>query len=332
MGITRQTANGNAGRKVKEKPSMPLDPQTQVYLAGMRELGMLPLSAFPHDLLRQALALLSASEPVGEPVARVENRTIPGPAGEIPVRIYTPEGSGPFPILVYFHGGGWVICSLDTHDALCRSLANGAGCVVVSVDYRLAPEHKFPAGLQDCYAVTLWVAEHAVELNGDATRLALGGDSAGGNLTAVVTQMVRDQGGPRLTFQLLIYPATDLTAQTLSKTENATGYFLTRDDMDWFEGHYLQSNEEKLNPMVSPLLAPDLSNLPPALIATAEYDPLRDEGELYGQRLQEAGVPVIVRRYDGLTHGFLNAASVIDKARDAIVESAQTLREAFAAN
>ena len=311
---------------------MSLDPQTKVYLDQMKALNMLPLSAIPLEVLRQILALQSASEPVGEPVAKVENRTIPGPAGEMPIRIYTPQGNGPFPILVYLHGGGWSICSLDTHDAPCRSLANGANGVVVSVEYRLAPEHKFPAGLQDCYAATLWVAEHAAELNGDVSRLALGGDSAGGNLTAVITQMVRDQGGPRLTFQLLIYPATDLTAQTLSKTENATGYFLTRDDMDWFEEHYLQKQEEKLNPMVSPLLARDVSHLPPALIVTAEYDPLRDEGEQYGQRLQEAGVPVILRRYDGLTHGFLNTTSVIDKARDALAQSAQTLREAFATN
>lgn len=309
---------------------MPLDPQTKAYLDQMEALNMPPLSALPPEMIRQGIALQYANEPVGEPVAKVENRTIPGPAGEIPVRIYTPEGDGPFPILVFFHGGGWVICTLDTHDAPCRSLANGAGCVVVSVDYRLAPEHKFPAAPEDCYAATLWVAEHAAELNGDATRIAVGGDSAGGNLTAVVAQMVRDQGGPRLTFQLLIYPATDFTAQTLSKTENATGYFLTRDDMDWFEGHYLPSTEEKLNPMASPLLAQDLSNLPPALVITAEYDPLRDEGEQYGQRLQEAGVPVIVRRYDGLIHGFFNTASIIDKAREAVAESAQTLRTAFA--
>jgi len=315
-----------------EETSMPLDPQTKAYLDQMAALNMPPLSALPPEVIRQGIALQYADMPAGEPVARVENRTIPGPAGEIPVRIYTPEGEGPFPILVFFHGGGWVICTLDTHDAPCRSLANGAGCVVVSIDYRLAPEHKFPAAPEDCYAATLWVAEHAAELNGDATRIALGGDSAGGNLAAVVAQMVRDKGGPHLTFQLLIYPATDFTAQTLSKTENATGYFLTTDDMDWFEGHYLQSKEEKLDPMASPLLARDLSNLPPALVITAEYDPLRDEGEQYGQHLQEAGVPAIVRRYDGLIHGFFNTASIIDKAREAVAESAQTLRAAFANN
>ncbi len=309
---------------------MPLDPQTKVYLDQMAALNMPPLSALPLQVVRQGVAAQVASAPASEPVAKVENRTIPGPAGEIPVRIYTPEGSGPFPVLVFFHGGGWVICNLDTHDGSCRSLANGAGCIVVSVDYRLAPEHKFPAAPEDCYAATLWVAEHAAELNGDASRLAIGGDSAGGNLTAVVAQMARDQGGPPLVFQLMIYPATDFTSQAPSKTENAEGYFLTLDDMGWFENHYLNSEADRLNPLASPLLAADLSNLPPALILTAEYDPLRDEGEQYGQRLQAADVPVIVRRYHGLIHGFFGMALIVDEAKRAVEETSQTLREAFA--
>ncbi|HEX7733606.1 MAG TPA: alpha/beta hydrolase fold domain-containing protein [Ktedonobacteraceae bacterium] len=309
---------------------MPLDPQTREYLDQMAALNMPPLSALQPEVMRQLIAAQVASEPPGEPVARVEDRTIPGPAGEIPVRIYTPEGEGPFPLLVYFHGGGWVICDLDTHDSGCRSLCNGAGCVVVSVDYRLAPEHKFPAAVEDCYAATSWVAEHAAEIDGDAAHLAVGGDSAGGNLTAVVAQLARDQHGPRLFLQLLIYPATNFTAQTPSKKENAEGYFLTVEDMDWFEGHYLNSQEDRLNPLASPLLASDLSNLPPALILTAEYDPLRDEGEQYGQRLQEAGVPVTMRRYDGLIHGFFNSALIIDAARRAVEETSRALRAAFA--
>lgn len=309
---------------------MPLDPQTKLYLDQMAKLQMPPLSALTPEVIRQGIAAQYASAPPGEPVANVVNRTIPGPAGEIPVRIYTPQGSGPFPVLVYFHGGGWVICTLDTHDTQCRSLANGAGCVVVSVDYRLAPEHKFPAAPEDCYAATCWVAEHAAELGGDASRLAVGGDSAGGNLTAVISQMARDQNGPRLIFQLLIYPATDFNAQTASKKENAEGYFLTLDDMHWFEGHYLRDAADKLNPLASPMQAKNLSNLPPALILTAEYDPLRDEGELYGQHLQEAGVPTIIRRYNGLIHGFFGMALLIDEARRAVRETSQTLREAFA--
>lgn len=311
---------------------MPLDPQIKVLLDEMAALNLPPITAFPPEIARRSFAAQQAGMPPGEPVASVENRTIPGPAGELPVRIYTPEGSGPFPILVFFHGGGWVICDLDTHDAQCRSLANGAGCVVVSVDYRLAPEHKFPAAPQDCYAATLWVAEHAADLNGDASRIAIGGDSAGGNLTAVVAQMVRDQGGPNLVFQLMIYPATDFSAQLPSKIENAEGYFLTLEDMQWFEGHYLNSEADRFNPMASPMQARDLSKLPPALILTAEYDPLRDEGELYGQRLREAGVPVTVRRYNGLIHGFFGMGAAIDEARRAVAETAQTLREAFAAS
>lgn len=311
---------------------MPLDPQTQAYLTQMAEVNAPPLSGLPPEVVRQGIAAQVALEPPGEPVAKVENRTIPGPAGEIPVRIYTPQGNGPFPLLVFFHGGGWVICNLDTHDAPCRSLANGAGCVVVSVDYRLAPEHKFPAAPEDCYAATQWVAEHAAEFNGDASQVAIGGDSAGGNLTAVVAQMARDKGGPRLIFQLMIYPATDFTAKNVSLKENSEGYFLTVDDMTWFTNHYLNSDEDKLNPMASPMLATNLSGLPPALVVTAEYDPLRDEGELYGQRLQEAGVPVTIRRYDGMIHGFFNTAQIIDKAREAVAETAQTLHDAFAAH
>jgi acetyl esterase len=203
--------------------------------------------------------------------------------------------------------------------------------VVVSVDYRLAPEHKFPAAPEDCFAATCWVAEHAAEINGDPARLAVGGDSAGGNLAAIVAQLARDKGGPRLVFQLLIYPATDFTAQNSSKQENAEGYFLTLDDMRWFENHYLNSEADRVNPLASPSLAPDLSNLPPALILTAEYDPLRDEGEEYGRRLQAAGVPVTIRRYDGLIHGFFGQALIIDKARSAVEETSRTLREAFAA-
>ena len=310
---------------------MPLDPQTKAYLDQMVELQMPPITALSPEAIRQGIAAQFASVPPGEPVASVVNRTIPGPAGEIPVRIYTPEGSGPWPILVYFHGGGWVICSLDSHDGQCRSLANGAGCIVVSIDYRLAPEHKFPAAPEDCYAATCWVAEHAAELGGDPARIAVGGDSAGGNLTAVVTQMARAQGGPRLIFQLLIYPATDFSAQTASKKENAEGYFLTLEDMHWFENHYLRDQADRLNPLASPMQAKDLSNLPPALILTAEYDPLRDEGELYGQGLQAAGVPVIIRRYNGLIHGFFGMALIVDEAKRAVKETTQTLREAFSA-
>src|SRR5579885_966619 len=193
---------------------MPVDPQVQADL-DQRAALMPPLSTMAPEVIRQAIAMqLEATAEEKEPVAKVEDRTIPGPAGEIPVRIYTPEGSGPFPVLVFFHGGGWVICNLDTHDGSCRNLAKGAGCVVVSVDYRLAPEHKFPAAVEDCYAATKWVAEHAASFNGDPSRVAVGGDSAGGNLTAVIAQLARDRGEPSLVFQLLIYPATNFNGDT----------------------------------------------------------------------------------------------------------------------
>jgi acetyl esterase len=310
---------------------MPVDPQVQAYLDQMVALNMPPLSSLTPEVVRQGMQMQIEALGDGgkEQVARVENRTIPGPAGEIPVRIYTPEGQAPFSVLVFFHGGGWVVCNLDTHDAQCRSLAKRSGCVVVSVDYRLAPEHKFPAAPEDCYAATQWVAEHADEVNGDPARLAIGGDSAGGNLTAVVAQMARDRGYPHLVFQLLIYPLTDFQNETASYRENGTGYGLTRDDILWFKNHYLNSRNDEANPLASPVLAEDLSGLPPALILTAEYDPLRDDGEAYGHRLQAAGVPVIIRRYAGQIHGFFGMGSIVDRADQAVSETAQTLREAF---
>ncbi len=307
---------------------MPLDPQAQMFLEQMASLNMPAMSTQTPEQVREGIKMQAAMFGEPEPVAHVENRTIPGPAGEIPVRVYTPEGSSPFPVLVFFHGGGWVICDLDTHDGTCRSLCNGAGCVVVSVDYRLAPEHKFPAAPEDCYAATQWAARHAAEINGDPARIAIGGDSAGGNLTAVVAQMARDQGGPRLVFQLLIYPATDFTFSGPSIKENADGYFLTSDDMRWFSNHYLRSEADKKNPLASPMLAADLSNLPPALVITAQYDPLRDEGETYGQRMKEAGVSVKVSRYDGMIHGFFGFP--FDTSKHAIDEACQALRAAFA--
>jgi acetyl esterase len=306
---------------------MPLDPQAQVYLDQMAALNGPPLHTLTPEVIRQGTRMQLALLGEPEPVAHVENRTIPGPAGELPIRIYTPAGSGPFPVLVFFHGGGWVICDLDTHDPTCRSLANEVGCIVVSVDYRLAPEHKFPAAPEDCYAATQWVAKHAAEFNGDPSRLAIGGDSAGGNLTAVVAQMARDRDGPRLAFQLMIYPATDFNARTESKESNAQGYFLTTDDMVWFMNHYLRSEDDRHNPLASPMLAANLRGLPPALVITAEYDPLRDEGEQYGQRLKEAGVPVTITRYPGMIHGFFGMP--FDQSKKALAEASAALRAAF---
>jgi acetyl esterase len=264
-------------------------------------------------------------------VDKVENRTIPGPDGPIPVRIYTPTGSGPHPLLVFFHGGGFVICSLDSHDGLCRALANEAACVVMSVDYRLAPEAKFPAAPEDCYAATCWAVAHAGEIGADPARVAIGGDSAGGNLTAVTALMARDRGGPALACQLLIYPVTDYAFDTGSYTENAEGYMLTRAAMRWFWGHYLDSESDGTNPLASPLRATDLSDLPPAFVITAEFDPLRDEGEAYAARLREAGVSVELVRHDGMFHGFVSMFAILDQGKQALANASQQLRSAFAA-
>jgi acetyl esterase len=259
-------------------------------------------------------------------IAAVEDRKIAGPAGEIPVRIYRPEGAAPFPGLVYFHGGGWVIGSLETHDGSCRDLANRVGCVVVSVDYRLAPESRYPAAAEDCYAATKWVAEHAAELGVDPKRIAVGGDSAGGNLTAVVTQMARDRRGPALRFQLLIYPVTDADFSRASYRENAEGYLLSTKAMEWFWNHYVPDAAQRVEPYASPLRAKDLAGLPPAFVITAEFDPLRDEGEAYAKKLQAAGVPTVLKRYDGAIHGFFAMGLLAQVARDAVGDAVAAVR------
>jgi len=234
-------------------------------------------------------------------------------------------------VLVYLHGGGWVLCSIETHDPTCRELANGAGCVVVSVGYRLAPEHRFPAPAEDCYAALEWVARNTASLGGDPARIALGGDSAGGNLTAAVTLMARDRGGPRLVHQLLVYPVLDHAFDTDSYRENADGLLLTRDMMRSFWASYLAREEDGRHPYASPLRASDLAGLPPAHVITAEYDPLRDEGEAYARRLAAAGVPCVQRRYDGMIHGFFGFTQMVDRARDAVADAARELRRGFGA-
>src|SRR6266581_2544411 len=286
---------------------MPLDPQTQAVLEMMAAMGAEP-----------------------EPVGKVEDRDIAGPEGTIPVRIYTPEGKGPFPVLVYFHGGGWVIGNIESHDAVCRTLTNTVDCITVSVDYRLAPEYKFPAAPEDCYAATKWVAENAATFSGDPARVAVGGDSAGGNLAAVVSLMARDRGGPSLVYQLLIYPATDYYLPgTASIEENAEGYLLTKDDMIWFLNHYLSGEEDTKHPYAFPLKAENLSGLAPAMVITAEFDPLRDEGEIYAFQMQKAGVTVTSRRYHGTIHGFVSLSGMIDLGKQAITDVAAELRSAF---
>lgn len=309
---------------------MPLDPAVKAMMDQMKAAGMPEIDTLPPAQLRQVTAQMfraQGGEP--EPVKEVEDRKIPGPAGEIPVRIYRPAAAGPLPVLVFFHGGGFVIGDLDSHDAACRALTNQAGCVTVAIDYRLAPEHKFPAAVDDCYAAAKWVSDHAGELGVDPNRLAVGGDSAGGNLSAVVTLLARDRGGPRIAFQLLIYPSTDMACDTYSH-KTFTDYFLTDRAIRYFLGHYLRGEADRKDVTASPALASTHKNLPPALIITAEFDPLRDEGEAYGELLRKAGVPVAVTRYDGMIHGFFTMAQVLPQGKKAISQAAEALRKALA--
>lgn len=309
-----------------------LDPQIEAFLKRMLEQGAPPvqtLTPIEAREMRNPVFIELGGPP--QAVTDVENKKVPGPGGDIPLRIYTPEGSGPFPVLVYFHGGGWVICNLDTHDSICRSLANGASCIVVSVDYRLAPEHKFPAAVEDAYAATQWVARNADHLRGDPERIAVGGDSAGGNLATVVCLMARDKAGPSLIYQVLIYPVTNLSSlDTDSYRAHGEGYILTKESMEYYRGHYIETEEDLRNPYASPLLATELTGLPPALVITAEFDVLTDEAEAYANRLRQADVSVTYTRYDGMIHAFFSLPAVVDRAKDAVDEITAALRSAFA--
>ena len=308
---------------------MPLDPQADALIRQMAAAPGPKLEEIsPAEARKLTANTFKMLAGAAEDVAKVENRKIPGPAGEIPVRIYTPAGSGPFPMLVFYHGGGWTIGDLDTHDAACRSLTNGARCVTVSVDYRLAPENKFPAAVEDCYAATLWAADHAKELGADPRRIAVGGDSAGGNLSAAIALLARDRGKPAIKFQLLIYPATDGALDTYSH-KTFKEYFLTDEAVRYLWGCYLRDEADKKDPLASPALAKNHKGLPPALIITAEFDPLRDEGEAYGEKLRAAGVPVTVTRYDGMIHGFFTMAGVLDQGKKAVAQASETLRKVF---
>jgi len=262
-------------------------------------------------------------------VGSVHDQSIPGPAGAIPIRVYSPPGRGPFPVLINFHGGGWVIGDLETADAVSREFCRRAGCVVVSVDYRLAPEHRFPAAVDDSYAATCWVAEHAAQFNGDPKRIAVGGESAGANLAAVVSHMARDRHGPAIAFQLLAYPVTAAKFDTASYQANADGYLLTRAGMEWFWDNYCPNVAERANPLATPLNAKNFAKLPAALILTAEYDPLRDEGEAYAAKLEAAGTTVECVRFDGLIHDFLAMSQQLSAVKPAMDKAVAGLRNAF---
>jgi len=263
------------------------------------------------------------------PIHAVSNTSVPGPAGAIPVRLYRPNATARLPLIVYFHGGGFVLCDLDSHDALCRSIANATGFAVASVAYRLAPEARFPEPLEDCYAALVALVARADEWGFDRARVAVCGDSAGGNLAAAVALVARDRKGPALRHQGLIYPVTDAACESDSMRELATGYMLSRESMQWFWNCYLARPADAADGRASVLRVEDLSGLPPATVVTAEFDPLRDEGETYADRLRAAGVPVVGRRYLGMIHGFVSMPAVTPLADRAVADLAQDIRAAL---
>jgi acetyl esterase len=310
---------------------MAVTPEVRFLLDAIAALGNPPIEEQTPEQVREAYGQFSALANKAE-MASVIDRTFSGPSGDVPVRVYVPTSDpGPRPVLVYFHGGGWVIGDLESHDATVRALAAASGVTVVAVDYRLAPEHAFPAAVDDCLAAVRWVAEPltAAELGVDPDRMAVGGDSAGGNLAAVAAQQLRDTG-PALRFQLLVYPATEMHFSHPSIDENADGYFLTKADMTWFRGHYCP-DEDWDDPRMSPLLAHDdaVRDVAPALVITAEFDPLRDEGEAYAAKLQAAGVDAKVSRYDCVIHGFFSMSDMVPEGKAAIDEAAEALRAAL---
>jgi acetyl esterase len=310
-----------------------LHPQVQAVMDAMARMNLAPPHTIPVD---QARAQFKRTRAVflapAQDLASVVDRTIPGPAAEIPIRLYRPLGSAPetqLPALVFFHGGGWVFGDLDSHDALCREVSNLAGCAVLSVAYRVAPENKFPAAVDDAIAAIRYVAGKGRDLGIDPTRLAAGGDSAGGTLATVAALTFRDYGGPRLRLQVLIYPVTDMTLDSPAYTRIPTGYTLPRERMLFFREAYLRGPEDIADWRASPLKARDVSNLPPALILTAAQDPLVDEGKAYADRLAGAGVPVTYSCYDGMVHGFLTMAGAVEAGHAGIAEVAGALKRAF---
>jgi acetyl esterase len=289
-----------------------------------------PAQALAPTSARDRLERIFASQPV-EDVGTVEEVTIPGPGGELPIRLYEPDAEPPYPLLLYLHGGGFVGGSLDTHDNVCAALTNRADCLTVAVDYRLAPEHPFPAALEDAYATLEWLDRHGHHLTADTDRIAVGGDSAGGNLAAATTLLARDHDGPELAHQVLLYPALASHAvhEFPSWTENAEGYLLEWEGTRWYYDQYVDSEVHWHNPLLAPLLAEDLSGLPPATVVTAGFDLHRDEGQAYAKRLASSGVSVEDRRYPGMIHSFVSLCSVIPTGEEAIEAIADDLRASF---
>jgi len=312
---------------------MPLDPVLKSFLDQMAAVpGPKMWEMSPADARQAFAGLLQLAGPKDVPIGRIENLVASGPRGDIPVRLYSPvaAGSEALPVLVYYHGGGFVIGDLDTHDGLCRMFANEAGCRVVAVHYRLAPEDKFPAAVEDAFAALTWVEASASRLGIDANRIAVGGESAGGALAAAVAQIAREKGVPTLAFQLLLFPVTQIGGDTSSLREFAVGYFLEKRTLDWFYGHYLPANADTSDPRISPLRATDMSGLPPAYVMLGGFDPLHDEGQQYADKLRAAGVPVTVADYGDMIHCFIYLQTILPQAREAVEAAASALRTAFA--
>jgi acetyl esterase len=310
---------------------MSLDPILKGLLDQMAANPMPKIWEIPPPAGREMYKGMAAMlDPQDVPIGKVEDRKIPGPGGDVPVRIYTPMGAGAaaLPAVVFFHGGGFVIGDLQTHDALCRQIANGAKARVIAVDYRLAPEHKFPAAADDCFAALKWVAAQASAIGVDANRIAVCGDSAGGNLSAVVCQMAKAAGGPHIVYQVLMYPTTIAHAKTGSMKDFERGYFLEREAMDWFFDAYVPKGHDMKDPKLAPFWG-DVKGLPPAYVITAGFDPLKDEGKQYADKMSAAGVHVTYKDYPALVHGFFNMSAVVPQAKEAIAEVAAKLRGAF---
>jgi len=307
-----------------------IDPEARAYLKQTASLGLPPL-AEQGAVEARRLNSLRAPSLAGEPedVALIEDGRLPGAGGQIPFRLYSPAPDRTLPALLYLHGGGWVVGDLDTHDSVCRALARRAGCVVLALDYRLAPENPFPAAVEDAWTALNWLCDHATEIGADSDRIAVGGDSSGGNLSAVVAQRSRDRGGPRLSAQVLIYPVTDCDFDTPSYRDAATGYGLTRDSMLWYWDQYLPDEDRRVSPDASPLRAPDLSGLPPAFVITCKLDPLASEGAAYAEALSAAGVRVEHVHEPDMIHGYIRMNGVVSRARKSWDDCGRFLRKEF---
>jgi acetyl esterase len=312
---------------------VPLDPQAQAMRDQKERDGVAPLYTMSLEAARAAdLASIRAAGGRPEPVHEVADHWLPGPGGQLKLRVYRPSGERDLPVLMYFFGGGWVLGTVESADGIARSLANAAGCIVAVPGYRLAPEHPFPAAIEDCWAATRWVEANAAALGADPARIAVGGDSAGGNLAAALTLMAQESGDLRLTGQLLVYPNTDQLADDESLRASDDPYLFNQHSVRWYRSHYFVDPDDATNPLASPLLAETLAGLPPALIITAEFDPLRDQGERYAARLAKDGVPVAVARYEGMIHGFFAMSGSLDAGRVAHAQAAKQLREWFTAS